>query len=1004
MPATANVTNPEAVQEALDRILKKPSNDERVARWIKKKAQGWLMQRSDCLITILPGSPLERDLPDWARRVREEQSGDLHHFAISHASEDILKHVGDFLTDLLDYEGRADAPELSTQAKKMLGALTHHDARDLYEKADEFYAALNNAAPRPASRSRRVIFASDNEDDTRDDVVCSPRDDGSNLVWREVMPRGLKTVAVVLKNCLGGKRYAAAVKAGQSQVWCLTRDVPLSEFSPENDILAAAEVDLQSGQLEEVKARSNGIARPYIDEIHELCAARGIDGSRELQSMGKTGIRLGLKHADHDVLFDDGDFQILASKESFYRATSPLLKCRTLSAGDILDGRFMGGELGEITLDEDTGRVALYLARDAFQDIIMDHAKSRALITVLKEAVGDHEIVGLHIPAVGDKDTKSYLSGFHPDKEPLFSPESDAILGEDRRLALWSDDIVHTASNDRLEMVVSASGVVGLYDLTENSHAGLSFGNPRIKAAARAAHAQNPGEEVSAARWKTLLAENAAAVPENQPRGYLGEIVSRRLDDIVSLDSSRDLTAMTAPPLSDMGFRGEVSCSGRLPALACYANSAIFTRRARAIHTAEDGSRLLLADLADGSKLYTVEYEDGTVAPLCEAYVGYETRVAEYNGYNRNMRRVPSLSHFVALAKDVRAAGFQFAEQKSENFVLTRGADGVPETFKNLGTDETPIIRLDKPKRFVGVLPGKDGRLESGRIAWTAMPPKNGTIDLQIIAKDGIEHLQRATRDRNWRIESAWHPFQADGILKEAGWRIDKGILIEMSNQNLDNMQNDTHVVSRGRFTSRGDDRTFLVSPKHMDGGAGLIIKPVDPKNGGTAKQAEISVQSEDFAKASMWQGGLELAVAVINDLGFELTDWNMQMLGISGEKPGAYEVRHADLLQPYEICDGFTARRAHGIDFRETYMQDTGPGLSSGDFELSEPRWTLYRDGHPHPVGAYGMHWSTPKVGIFEATSENLLAMAEMARLIEQGKIMDRPVTPEAEPAPENR
>lgn len=73
---TLNIINTETAQADLDRLLKGPASDDRVAKWMKKTAKTWLLQRQDCIIPIVPGSPLEADMPEWAQRIRADGSGD----------------------------------------------------------------------------------------------------------------------------------------------------------------------------------------------------------------------------------------------------------------------------------------------------------------------------------------------------------------------------------------------------------------------------------------------------------------------------------------------------------------------------------------------------------------------------------------------------------------------------------------------------------------------------------------------------------------------------------------------------------------------------------------------------------------------------------------------------------------------------------------------------------------------------------------------------------------
>ena len=264
-----NLIDPESSNIHTNRIFKRTLKNDIVNKWVEKNVNKWLRRRFENALIVPPG--VNEDLPEWAKE-NMRQGKNVHRFILSNSSEDILKHINDLFSDLINYSNQPKS-EISTYAEKVLGKISHYTVDELFDMANDFYEKMADiTGPQAASRSRNEIFAVSRFD--AEEVLIPAGEHG--YAWRQVVPRGLKTVAVKLKNCLGGRHYAQGVRSGKEEIWVLVKPSEDGTVDNIDNICAAMQISLSDKRVVEVKGESNSAPIEYDKEISHFCGVKNI--------------------------------------------------------------------------------------------------------------------------------------------------------------------------------------------------------------------------------------------------------------------------------------------------------------------------------------------------------------------------------------------------------------------------------------------------------------------------------------------------------------------------------------------------------------------------------------------------------------------------------------------------------------------------------------------------------------------------------------------------------
>lgn len=486
-----DIVNEDRIDQELARIFRGVSKDARIARWLKKRGAAFLKSRMSDVIEVHPTSPGARNFPQWAL-AKMAKNEPVFMFALGHGSHDQLTHVKDLFEALLDEEAN-QSPARQESAAKILNSLSHYDVVGAYELADEFFETMSRHNVQHAGRSRNAIFATGREDD---EPVQIKTEDG--LVWRQVVPRGLKTVGVVLKNCIGGRSYATSVKNGRSEVWCLVNETSDEDFDAQRDIKMVAQIDLKSAHIVEAKGPGNRLMPLYAMELQELSEAKDV----QLPRATSGGVAVTTRPqfaADTRKLSQVGQYEVFVEKkpdQAVQWATDRnVVEAYPLVVGvELENGRLAINTVGTLWKNTQTGAEAVSLIEAQMfkteEGVVYD--KVAAMVTALKEVTTPGKLVCLDASLLskGREAVKS------ENRELTIDRFGELFMSPDGEFRNFMDTFVYEDGDENVEFSVSQDGIVLVKDLAldrlgASGHHILS-GAPKISAAASTCSPESP--------------------------------------------------------------------------------------------------------------------------------------------------------------------------------------------------------------------------------------------------------------------------------------------------------------------------------------------------------------------------------------------------------------------------------------------------------------------------------------------------------------------------------
>ena len=998
MPEQLNIANPSALTEGLNKAMRRSRNDPRVASWMKKKARAWLLRRDDNGtpirhdevngFQILPGSGLDEELPDWAQKAKEE-GRPLHYFSMSTSADAMLRHIDDFFADLLDYEADTTGPR-SAVAKRFLDNLGHRDVKDAHDQAEQFYIDLADSAPKAASRSRNDIFAVALEDGPAVEYKVS-----GNLAWRQVTPRGLKTVAVTLTNCLGGSHYAIEVKTGRAEIWCLVNDLPEEEFDRERDILAAAKIRCHDRTLAEFNGPKNKAAIEHLEAMEEFAAAHTFDASAEIKRNAKGTLTKDHFKRNHESYAERSGVAFVVERmgTGIDKLMMEGVRRHDFGLAHEVHGRMKIDRLGSICIGKDK-TVVIEMAKNVLSEALMNSTHEAVLVEGLENVLEGTQVIGVTKPYDGWFDAhgrdRTIVDAFDQKQEPVRDVAADLLFDEDFNLKPWTRDIVFSDNTDDAVLRVSSAGVTQIYDLnTEKSL--VMLGTERIcKAAQEAAkHGETSGRPISRQAWKNILKDIPPA--ETQERPTWGSLTKEMFAGLCQLDHSKDLVT---PKLT----LGQTTYHPHkidfvLPGLDL--RTTLFPKEMRDIYIegvacpvfeTEHGLRIEKAPLGNGH-LYQAVSDDERLDLLALTEHGH----LEFARIQSTLMERLSLADLRQLSEELLRSNAKIETPTGRTpFIeeLFRERTGAPTVLNNVGSDQHPIIKLDKPNRLVGITLGADGSIENGSPAWIAMPKPRGEVALRHITPSGLEHLRRSAQDKRWTIT-----FSPEGTafseIQDAGWNVAKGVLMRLSNSQIERLESEHFKIER-QIVSGTEDRVFELKAKTDPNDGPRYEVPhisfgADPRFPGTPRLVlEASIPADKFPEA------ISLVAQAFNEMKLKPGKTTCQFFGLEEDENGNLRHDGHDFLQHYEIADGYILHRNPQAVSEDTFRAN----------HIPLETWCLTREGNLATVAQYFI--KNENLNLTKtATPEILRAAAEMLEAFQEDRAFDRPLF--AAPAPKN-
>ncbi|MHA6345889.1 hypothetical protein [Roseivivax sp. CAU 1761] len=975
-----DVINENRINQELGRIFRGQTKDDRIAKWLKKHARNFLKSRLSDLVEVRSGSPLARELPEWAER-KLEAGEPVFRFALSHASEDQLSHVRDMLDTLLDEEDTQSGARKES-AQKILNSLAHYDVRGAYELADDLFESMARHNIRHAGTSRNSVFAVSREDGEPVRIEAAADD----LVWRQVVPRGLKTVAVALRNCLGGRGYANSVKNGHSEVWCLVNDVPDGEFDAQRDILMAAQIDLKKMAIKEAKGPGNRSLPEYGLDLDALVDAKGLE-PRQVQRSGRQVLHEDTLTITHRELVRVGEYTVRIAKMPDEKIPHAVDAQKVDSWALIVTktaqkGRAEVTPAGALFKNLETGHIALDVSPVCLfsntEGVIYD--RLAALVEGMKEVLKEGTFSGSTARILGGPSARDMVR--KPPEAVRVDPTSLMIFSPEGEARNFMDTFVHEDGDANVDISISKDGVVLVRDHriegAELAGEHVLYGAARITAAASQCDPEAP---VSRAAWRRLI-----DCPDVEPTSLRAVGSRERLDldtfrSLERLDASGEMASLTMQgydPISPVGF-DVVSKDSSF--------SEYIALRSASTEIEEAQAELLVREVGYDGNFVQMRLPDGELVILAslrnakpkEVHVsyGFDTfRKASDVDYVNEMPRkfqaaAASLPILRMLDRMRDGGGFQPFREATDSYQndifpqnMVRGGRLVPKTLKNLGTEETPIVKLDGPTRYVGIERGEDGSLEGGRVAWVAGKRPRGEITLQNLLPGGSAHLARTLEDRIWRVASNLGRGVAE-TLEEDGFYIANGAVLQAGYAQVTELKNDTFWVSRNKEAGGSDERDWWIEAAGTSRSARVRAGGPDEAKVDGKSRAMVTFSAGMFVSDTL----RDFIVEVVNAAELGLDAWDRQMLGVERREDGSYApIAGGSLTETYTVGSLIAARRTPD----EEYQVELAWILVDG--ETQEPVATMARDGFHAQSSSY----------------EVLDTAAEMRSLIDGGEFLE--------------
>lgn len=859
-----NIVDPENIVAASKRIFKRSLKNPEINDWVEKSVVRWLKRRHDNAALIPPGSSFDNNLPEWGIKARQE-GRELHRFVLGVASEDILKHISDFLADLnklADSEGPA-----AQKAQKLIGGLNRTSVEQAYDLADEFYEKLAQDNVKSASRSRNEIFAVERADGKPVSLTTE-----SGRIWKQIVPRGLKTVAVQLKNCLGGSSYAHGVKNGTMEIWALVDPTTGKNPNDPSSIVVAAHINIQHKTLVEAKEEGNRIPVQYKSDIDELCTKTSVSNntvqSRQLNLANNNAITAEEIRDKGTLISQEGEWEIISVPlETRIAGLKEEHKYVAVKRRDdqILESVNIG-EYGVAETKEGSYKSAFLVSRDyPYNNKLIDRDFTAAMasaLALLRET--DPNLQSITLPyayIVSHFDWNAAIN--NPTLTNTNKKLGLLIDNVSKNTTAWQDRVVYSDGDDSTQIHVLSDGSLVLHNDQRLKYVPPTTYLSRLSAECIKRH---PDEiPVSSLRWRQLSSQipyenEALAAGDEQTKLMFNDSILNNNNFIV-FDSDFWAALMRIDPsglVASGSYKSNYTFHITNEKTSLSYVSSVFGKKPDDFDSIPTGlgwqeslqdlelteqiapeisihkmkSKVITPRQATGSDIFIKS--NGIMHPVAKVHGDFTSiypvhlpDLEKDSPQNRNfLQDISVLKSLNEHTKNIDRSELDSVYayntyMDTYPLCLVRDGEFLPGRLKNLLDDETPVIKLEKPKRYVGIIPDENGNLETGKIAWVSMAPTSGKLRLLHILPDGQSHLSRTLLKRGWRLEPN---VNHDAYFAKTGYGIVEGVLVESSNNEINNSIIHNHKVTRNLNPNvsncdipTGEDRHWIISGEVYD-------------------------------------------------------------------------------------------------------------------------------------------------------------------------------------------
>lgn len=876
-----NLIDPETSSIHTNRIFKRSIKNEIVQKWVDKNVDKWLRKRVENAYIVPPG--FSEELPQWATE-NMKKGISVHRFVLSNSSESTLKHINDLFLDLVRYSNENNA-DLSAYSKKVLNSITHYGVDELFDMANDFYEKLADLrGPQAASRSRNEVFAVQRHDG--EEVVIPVGDDG--YVWRQVVPRGLKTVAVKLRNCLGGRHYAQGIRSGSEEIWVLVKPDENGEVDDINNICVAMQIGLKRRNIIEVKGESNSVPFEHASRISQFCEKKNFedpqikkkysgfassnleDYAQKIRTRGAweiwvekepettrthlLGKKLFIKNISSDKR--ESNLGLIEYLDTYVKPSHPNKTHCINFVDDVFelisdrDSALIISDISEILLPENQKDHVFYssfyerpvtdflqseLSRDDFIKSknldIHDNYYVEALSSkdvwqervIYEKSIGDVTLYLLDDGALGVK-----AQGENKDHFVIVPPTPHTLSVAKIAAEHYTDFPLDFVRWKKIQSLISLNPDVSEEELIKihKQWADMSIKQSgRYNAVQQIVHSMEDREElfnelIEFDKTGMILSGNIEFSKEYKHKSgtelkYVSPVFGVVPKDILITEKG----VLRKSDLNFQKFEKDISYLNfkfsTLLRKGSEYNSVIIEHG--------DDYKIVFSEVLNkgGSFHHSIQAEkakDKNTGKLINIITPYNDSI---------MKRGDPKLQSLELVKLLSKSCFDFGGVNS-NSITPHGvtSDVFPMPFlrdeaffdkkrRNLGTDEYPIIKTSSPSRYFGIIPGEDGSIEGGSVAWMLSVGTDKEVKIHTIFKNGIEHLANSLNNKVWNMEYSLSNDMKEFFQKQ-GYSVYRGKLLKASNTAIDNFVEGDFVIKRdydGSPVKRdmGDDRAWKI-------------------------------------------------------------------------------------------------------------------------------------------------------------------------------------------------
>jgi hypothetical protein len=880
-----NLVDPETSRVHANRIFKRSMKNENLKKWIDKNVDKWLRKRIENVAILPPGHQLS--LPEWAEKA-ETDGVELHRFILGYSSESILKHINDMFVDLIKFSHDTENQELKKYADKIIKNLSHYSVDQMYDLANEFYETLSEMnGPHAGSRKRSEIFAVARNDGNA--VSFDVGDQG--MVWRQVVPRGLKTVAVKLRNCLGGRHYAQGVRSGETEIWVLVKPDEAGKTDSIDNIEAAMQLSVRNKNITEVKGEGNRVPFEYEKEISDFCKQRNVqdpqikrrysgfrgqyieERAQRISNVGDWEIWIDNEEAalKHKAVFNKSIYAKQIDAESYTEigyfseidsAIKPVMESKTQSVNFLSKSlKNIGSRDYILSLQNALNTI---LKKNQRQNVLFYNTNRYADVEYLKDETSKTPIE-FQKNLVLEQDDRDYKTNILSE---LFSQEKGFVP--------WHDEIIFEASYDGLNVSLQPNGNMIVTYLIEEDDVSVdeSIIVPATEETKKIAEYINQNFfdfPISFAQYEMLKKQKkyqSIEISEEEKekiqknwmndllynknvekiyKKYVSEQSPEDRNNIVNLLHSIDpsghvlngfIESYKGYPVYFSIIAGPLPNNKILTQDGYHPLNKNWTSINENISYKDVKYFTYLTKEKDYNARLFKDKEDIHIGMFeNKSYLGYTQRFdckhfsfdsfqdknLQSKPYLQNMNVIKNMVTTYREGESVNPSNLPLSGEDYDIFpaLFNKDANLFVKNKRNVGTEQFPIIRLNKPQRYVGIMPDEKGEINNGTVCWVANTTADRKLKIYHLFNNGVSHLSQSLVNKGWSLDEVETRQYKDMMKKieESGYYLYNGNLLEASNQEIDKLSFENYIsVERMHIPNSkykrvpGDDRAWKIS------------------------------------------------------------------------------------------------------------------------------------------------------------------------------------------------